>query len=219
MVPPQPNALRPVTRGSCVARGRSLNHLQPRTHYAGSVTTPTEAHPGIPGVAITGTIAAGKTSVAEAVSAILHERGMRHALLDIDWLGQLYPPRDAADPFSLTLAFRNLELIVPNFIDEGADYFVMALTLTSQEEMAALRKAIPQVHIKVCLLTASHSARDDRISSRDTGSLRDDFLRRTDALADQIKALQLHDFKLQNEGRPIDAVAAELLDSLRWLRH
>lgn len=180
--------------------------------------TPDDARGSIRGIAITGTIAAGKTSVAEAVSAILHADGLRHALLDIDWLGQLYPPPDAKDPFSLELALANLNAIVPNFIDAGARYFVMAVTLTSQEDMAALRKALPQVHITICLVTASRGTRAERVSSRDTGRLREDFLQRTDTLATEIQALQLHDFELPNEGRPIEAVAVDLLESLGWLR-
>ena len=42
-------------------------------------------------IALTGTIAAGKTTLAEAISEELHARETRHALIDLDWLGQVYP--------------------------------------------------------------------------------------------------------------------------------
>lgn len=168
-------------------------------------------------MAITGTIAAGKTSLAEAVSAILHERGMRHALLDIDWLGQLYPPHDADDPFSLELAFRNLELIVPNFVNEGADHFVMALTLTSKEELDALRTATPQLDLRICMVTASSATRARRIAARDGGTLQKDFLERTDELDERIRSLRLHDLEIVNDGRALPDIAAEVLHDLGWL--
>lgn len=169
------------------------------------------------GVALTGSIAAGKTTVAETVSEILHKRQMRHALLDVDWLGQLYPPPNADDPFSLALAFKNLELVVPNFIDAGARYFVIALTLTSEKELQALRSAIPQVELTVCLLTASPETRLSRIASRHSAKLREDFLQRTDVLAEQIESASLHDLCVCNDEKPLEDVAAHLLHSLGWV--
>jgi len=54
---------------------------------------------GISAVALTGTIGAGKTTVAEAISEELHERNIRHALLDLDWLGQVYPVPEGHEPY------------------------------------------------------------------------------------------------------------------------
>ena len=74
----------------------------------------------IPGLLVTGTIAAGKTSVAEAVSEQLHRFGLRHALIDFDWLGQLYPPPDLSDPYNDALAIKNLAAVWANFQAAGA---------------------------------------------------------------------------------------------------
>lgn len=170
----------------------------------------------IPGVAVTGTIGAGKTAVAEALSSLLHERQIRHALLDVDWLGQVYPPPDPDDPFSLDLALDNLALIAPNYVAAGTRCFVIAVTLTSQDELIALKAALPQVDLSVCLLTASAETRARRIEARDSGALRDDFLQRTDALHEQIASLQIHDFDLSNDETQVNEVASDLLETLGW---
>lgn len=137
-------------------------------------------------------------------------------MLDVDWLGQVYPPLDPDDPFSLDLALDNLALIAPNYVAAGTRCFVVAVTLTSQDELIALKAALPQVDLSVCLLTASADTRARRIEARDSGALRDDFLQRTDALHEQIASLQMHDFDLSNDGTPLNEVSSDLLDRLGW---
>lgn len=168
------------------------------------------------GVAFTGTIGAGKTTVAEALSGLLHVRGMRHALIDLDWLGQVYPPPDGNDPYSLDLALTNLGMITPNFLAAGAAYFVIAATLTSARQLDALRHALPQVSLSVCRVEASPATTGGRIRSRDRGYLRDDFLTRTDALAQQIRFAEIEDFTVSNDGRSPNDVAEEALRRLGW---
>ena len=170
------------------------------------------------GLAIVGTIGAGKTTVAEALSTLLHEKAIRHGLIDVDWLGQLYPPPDEQNPFSLELGFTNLSLIAPNFLDLGARHLVIAVTLTSRSELAALRAAIPHVELSICLLGSSARTRRDRIESRDVGRLREDFLRRTDELDAQIRSESFHDLEVVNDARSPSETAAEILSLLDWER-
>lgn len=171
----------------------------------------------IPGVAITGTIGAGKTALAEALSELLHSKWMRHALIDLDWLGQVYPPPDSVDPYALDLAFMNLALIAPNFIGTGVRYFVIAATLTSSDELAHLRAALPHVDLDVCRVVAPIEQLAQRIRRRELGSLRNDFLRRTESLASQMEAAKLENFVLVNDG-PIGDAAKELLRRLGWAK-
>lgn len=170
----------------------------------------------VPGVAIIGTIAAGKTTIAEALSELLHARGMRHALIDVDWLGQVYPPPEPQRPYSLDLAFTNLEATTPNFIAAGAEYFVIAVTLTCAEELDALRRAVSPVELSVCLLDVSPEVIAQRITARNRGSLRADFLSRTDALAEQIRQSGIADLRVANDRRPPAEVAEDALGRLRW---
>jgi adenylylsulfate kinase len=169
----------------------------------------------IAAVAITGTIGVGKTAVAEALSELLHTKGMRHGLIDLDWLGQVYPPPNPDDPYSLDLAFKNLEAIAPNLIEGGAEFFVIGATLTSRQELDGLRRALGGMSVTVCLVQASRETIANRIRQRELGYLLNDFLNRTDALAQEIEAAGIHDFVVTNEGG-IAEVAAELLGKLGW---
>jgi thymidylate kinase len=141
---------------------------------------------------------------------------MRHALIDIDWLGQLYPVQNPDDPYSLDLAFTNLQAIAPNFLAAGARYFVIAATLTSHEELDQLRRAVPEVDLTICRVDVPPQVAVQRIERRELGGLKEDFLARTDALAEQIKDAVTEDVVVVNDGRPITEVAADLFGQLRW---
>ncbi len=171
----------------------------------------------IPGVAITGTIGAGKTAVAEAISDLLASKEMKHALIDLDWLGQVYPPPDSLNPYALDLAFENLALTAPKFIAAGARYFVVAATLTSSDELHRLRAALPSVEMDVCRVVAPTEVIEKRIRQRELGSMRNDFLSRTGSLASQIEAARLGRFVLVNDGS-IGDVAKEALRNLDWAK-
>lgn len=173
--------------------------------------------PKLPAVVINGTIGVGKSSLVDALSDLLSTHNLRHANLDLDSFGQLYPPLDSADPFSLDLTFKNLVAVVPNFIDVGARYFIIGATLERREQLEELRALLPDLDMKVCLLTASPATVAERIRQRELGGLLEDFLRRTDDLAAQIAAEQMEDFVVENEGS-IAQAAETLAQKLGWLK-
>lgn len=98
----------------------------------------------------------------------------------------------------------------------GARYFVIALTLTSRRELEELRRALPQVSLRVCRVDASPRIIGERIRRRELGTLGDDFLSRTDALAAQIQQAGIDDLVVTNNRRPISELARELGDRLDW---
>lgn len=170
---------------------------------------------GVPALVLTGTIGVGKTTVAESASEFLHRAGRRHALMDLDWLGQLYPPAEPDDPYRLDLALANLASIVPNFVAAGATRFVVAATITSEAGASALRTALPG-RSTVVLLTASDGVVADRIRARDRGRLREDFLARTADLAAMIERAGIASAVVDNGLRAPEEVAAEVLEAVGW---
>ena len=171
---------------------------------------------GAQALVLTGTIAAGKTTLAEAISDELHEKGVRHGLLDLDWLGQVYPALDPADPFDLGLSLENLRAIVPNFGARGVERFVIVATITGQSELAALRAALPECEVLVARVHAPGPAILRRIERRDTGALRDDFRARALPLAVTIEAARVADFAIANDDGAVETAAAAALERLRW---
>ena len=165
---------------------------------------------------LTGTIGAGKTSIAEAISVELHERGVRHGLLALDWLGQVYPPLDSADPFNLELHLENIAAIVPNFTARGVDRYVVSATITSRAELDALRDALGRVEVIVGLVTAPDETLLARIRRRDEGALRDDFLDRAVALGRAIASERMEDFVVDNPDGSLKNVVATALAFVGW---
>ena len=170
----------------------------------------------IPGVLITGTIGAGKSTIASVVSEVLHERGDRHALLEADWLGELYPAPDTADRFNFGLVLRNLALIWPNFVEAGARKLILTATLESRDGLEGMRGALPGVDLKVVRLIAAPHVIEERLRARERGHLLDRFLERTALLEAQFARLGLEDLTVENGGRPAWEVAEEIVDLLRW---
>jgi hypothetical protein len=165
---------------------------------------------------LTGTIGVGKTSLAERISEVLHARGLRHGLLDLDWLGQVYPPLRPEEPFDLSLSLENLGAVVSNFRARGIERFVIAATITSAKELSALRAALPGVHLTVGLVIAPAASIRRRIERRDTGRLRDDFLARTIPLAEAIAGAGMEDIVIENPDGSLEAASAQALEYLHW---
>lgn len=170
----------------------------------------------LPAMLLTGTIGAGKTTIAEAISERLHAAGSRHALMDLDWLAQLYPAPEANDPYNTRLAARNLAAVWPNFSEAGARYAVLAATVESREQLQSIRSALPGVDLTVALVVADPEVVRHRILKRNRGPLQQDFLARTDALARTIEAAHLHSFVVNNSDDPPGDVATRVLEQLGW---
>lgn len=167
-------------------------------------------------IALTGTIGAGKTTLAEAISEELHERRIRHALLDLDWLGQVYPTPEGHDPYSYELAFQNLKQIWPNFQTVGADRVVVAGTLLSQDHRERLQDALG-LPIFVVLVEAPREVLEVRIRNRNSGRLLGDFLARIGQVARTIREANIHDFEVETHQRAPREVAQLVLRNLRWI--
>lgn len=167
-------------------------------------------------IALTGTIGAGKTTLAEAISQKLHERGVRHALLDLDWLGQVYPTPEGHDHYGYDLALQNLKDVWPNFEAAGAERAVVAGTLLNKEHRDRLQDALG-LAMTVVLVRAPDDVRKERITRRDSGRLLKDFLARTHQLAADIEVAAFHDIEVMNHGRTAEEIAQDVLRHVGWL--
>lgn len=168
-------------------------------------------------IALTGTIGAGKTTLAEAISEELHEQGIGHALLDLDWLGQVYPVPEGHDPYGYELALHNLKEIWPNFKGVGADRAIIAGTLLNRDQREGLRDGLGGVPLAVVLVKAPQEMLQARIRSRNSGRLLEDFLARTADVAREIEAAGIDDFAVENGGRTPREVARQILRKVDWI--
>lgn len=166
-------------------------------------------------IALTGTIGAGKTTLAEAISEELHARHIRHGLLDLDWLGQVYPVPEGHDPYGYGLALQNLKGVWPNFAAAGAERAVVAGTLLDQHHRSRLEDALGLPTV-VVLVQAPPEVQEERIRTRNSGRLLDDFLARTHEVAAGIEAAGIHDLQVMNHGRAPAEAAQHVLREVGW---
>ena len=157
-------------------------------------------------VLITGPVGVGKTAVAAELAEVLRERGLRAAVLDLDWLGWLPGANGGVDE----LILRNLRAVRPNFEAAGATHLVLARSVREGRLVQALAAELDEVGLAVAALTARRETIEGRLRRRDAGSELEQHL--AEAGLDR----EAGDFEVENDGRPVRAVAEELADRLGW---
>lgn len=170
----------------------------------------------IPVLLITGTIGSGKTSVASEVSEILISRNVPNAVLDLDWLGQVYPGK-SDDRYNQRLILENLSAIWPNLREAGAGRLVLARVIEDRSELAEYRKAIPGAAITVVRLKASPEVLKERIRLREGELSLDRHLARTIELDLILEKSRPEDHVVVNEGKSLNEVALEVLTIVGWV--
>jgi adenylylsulfate kinase len=166
---------------------------------------------------ITGTVGAGKTSVAAAAGEILAEAHIPHAVIDLDELGRSWPtPPD--DPFNLTLELQNLASVAHNYLAAGARRLVMAGVVETTAERARYRQAVG-VELCVCRLRADMAELHRRLRVRHAGA--DGAMRwhldRAGQLDKILDSSKVDDFEIVSGGVPLVHVATAALSRAGWI--
>jgi adenylylsulfate kinase len=166
---------------------------------------------------ITGTVGAGKTSVAAAAGSILAEARIPHAVIDLDALSQSWPtPPD--DPFNLAMELRNLESLARNYLLAGACRLVVSGVVETTAERARYRAALG-VELCVCRLRADLAELHRRLRIRHAGA--DPEMRwhldRAEQLDQILDQSAVDDFEVISDGRTLTDTAADVLTRTGWL--
>lgn len=171
----------------------------------------------VPVLVVTGTIGVGKTAIAMTMSEILHDRGVRHGLLEVDWLGEVYPAPNPDDPYSTSFAMKNLTAIWPHYLKVAITRAIITMTIENHQELEDLRAALHPAKVTVVRLEASPQTCAERIRQRELGALLDHFVEKTGPLAEQMKCLGIGDLVVENDNRTPQDVAAEILTRIHWV--
>jgi hypothetical protein len=170
----------------------------------------------LPTVLLTGAPGVGKTALAKEMGELLLRAGTRHAVIDLDALGEVSPPC-LEGTFNSPLVARNLAAIWPNFRDHGVDRLVLARVIGAKEEVAAYRSAVPEALMTVCRIAAPAATVAERLAARETGVKRDFLVRVITGLDERLSHLGAEDFTVENgAGRSLTDVALEVLQLLGW---
>lgn len=161
---------------------------------------------------ISGSMGSGKTTVLAEMSDLLTAADVQHAALDLDALAIGHFPAGAS-----TLPEQNLAALWRNCAAAGIVRLLLAEALDAAEKRSRIVHAIPEAAIVACRLTASLETMQQRVRLREPGMLQAALIARVAELDATLDAARLEDFTVDNDGRPVTAVAREVLRLAGWL--
>lgn len=169
----------------------------------------------VPVLLLTGTVGAGKTTIAFEVHEALAELEIPNAVLDLDGLTAHWPP---SSKWNADLMFESLAVLWPTYRAHGATRLVLAHVLEDGGELHRYRTAVPGADITVVRLVAPHRTRVTRLTQRmPPGPSLDWHLHRTGELEDILARAAYEDFVVDNGDRPAREVALETLRRAAWV--
>lgn len=128
---------------------------------------PSPSPPAPGALLITGTVGAGKTSVADAVGELLTDTGVPHAVIDMDALRRAWPP-PPGDRFNTAVLLRNLRSVASNYLDAGATWIVLAGVVEDADGRDRCAEVVG-VPLAVCRLRVELSVVRQRLGRRHAG--------------------------------------------------
>jgi gluconate kinase len=159
---------------------------------------------------ITGTLGAGKSVIADEIHEQLCVADIPHAMIDLDNLGSAWPRK-------LDMSLRNLNAVWDNYRADGIDRLILVSMLRSREHLDGIRQAVPELVLTVCLVRAPNSTIDSRLRARHVGSDIDGHLRDSSRYASMLDSAGFEDFRVNNEGRTVPEIAADILMQVGWI--
>jgi hypothetical protein len=162
---------------------------------------------------VTGPLGSGKTSVAAEVGFLLEEAGMPNAVVDLDWLAWVGP---LSDERWRAVLHDNLRAVLARFRVEGVSRFLLARTLQSGAELAALADAVAPAVLTVVRLDVPTDVAEARIRGRapvDSLLTAHDLSEQTEMWT--ASTLLEADAVVDNGDRPLAEVAGEVVAVLQ----
>ncbi|MCL3863150.1 GNAT family N-acetyltransferase [Actinotalea sp. K2] len=167
-------------------------------------------------VVVNGTMGAGKTTVASAMSDLLREREVPHGWVDVDALCQVWPTSEQ-DPYAQSLVFLGLAGLAPGLAAQGYRRVVLARVVEDPADRERYEMAFDGADVTVVRLRAAEHVRVERLTAREPeGYWQDLAFARTVELEAVLTALDLDDAVVDNDGRPAREVAGQVLGLLGW---
>jgi chloramphenicol 3-O-phosphotransferase len=168
-------------------------------------------------VLLSGTVGAGKTTTAHALSDLLGADGVRHAVVDLDEVRLLRPP-PPGDPFQQQVLLANVRDLARNYTAAGAARLVLAGVVEEAADAAAFREALRGARLLLCRLLVAADVAAVRLERRhaDEPGARAWHLHRTDELAAILDAAPFEDIRVDTTDQTPAEVALEVARLAGW---
>ncbi|MFC0673385.1 adenylyl-sulfate kinase [Brachybacterium hainanense] len=165
---------------------------------------------------LTGTVGAGKTTTAFAIGELLQDRGIPHAVIDLDEIRRQWP-HPPADPFGEAVQMANLRDVAANYRRAGARRLVLAGVLEDQDKRADFARALGGTAPVVCRLAVELDRVRERLRSRhEPGAAREWHLARSGELDAILIAGAVADHVVPVAAEAPSAVAERVLAEVGW---
>ncbi|WP_426520923.1 AAA family ATPase [Diaminobutyricibacter sp. McL0618] len=168
-------------------------------------------------VFLNGTVGAGKTTTADALSKQVSQSGVHNAIIDLDDIRRSWPA-PAGDPFNHELELRNLAVLVANYREAGAERIILAGVVEVRSELARYRAAVQSERMFVARLVVDPDVVKARLLQRHAGDPEaiDWHLDRAVQLEHILDEAECDDEVFDTTNRSAAEVAASIRARLGW---
>jgi len=163
---------------------------------------------------ISGTVGAGKTTLALKMHDILSNHEIPNSCLDLDHLSYSWP---ANGPFNSTTVFKALEKVLPVYLETGVQYLILPRVVEQENELHKYSEILNPTSMTLIRVTASEKTRLTRLKSRESGESLKWHLNRTTELEEILQKSALEDHLISNENSPVEETALNVLKLIKWL--
>jgi hypothetical protein len=163
-------------------------------------------------VLVTGVYGAGKSSVVADIGAVLQDRGERFGLLDVDWLGWFDAGGDGV--LHDRVLHANVRHVCAAYLDVGVRRLALARSIKNQEQLDAIRSAVP-VPLRVVRLEVDAAVVEQRLSCDPTEERQVDDLRVAREWLGAGYGVGLEDLLLPGD-RPVRETVEAICSWLGW---
>jgi broad-specificity NMP kinase len=164
-------------------------------------------------IVVTGPVGSGKSTTAAALSGLLEEHAVPHAMVDMDHLRWVYPT-PSGDRFGVRLGYRNLAAIWPNLLAAGIRCAVLADVIESREQVRDYESAMPGADVTVVRLEVDSAELARRLHGRETPETIDWYLHRAPELQEIMEREGVGDIVVDVGSRDALAIAREIIDRI-----
>ena len=170
----------------------------------------------VPVAVVTGPIGVGKSTVLRNADALLAGAGILHASVELEDVARFWGPQPAGGNTRPDVAHRNLASVWANYRAAGADRLLLSLLMERRSDLSFVRDAIPDAHITVVRLHARLAVIEGRVRSREPATSEQE-LSAARWWVSRLEGSTFADHLVDNGGRPVREVAANVLRVLGWL--
>ncbi len=164
----------------------------------------------LPVVVVTGPVGSGKSTTLDAISTRLNEAGVRHAAIDMDYL-RWVAPEPEGDRFGMSLGYRNLAAVWPNFRDVGIRCAVLADVVESRGQVNAYEAAMPGASVLIARLQVAPEELKRRLHGRERPETIAWYLHRAPELQGIMEREGVGDLVIDVGSREPRDIAAEII--------